>query len=314
MSSMIHEKSQNLPSALTEAFGYMQLNSACPPEVKARILGLRVHGEEDNGGRMTTNWRIGSSGRRNPGSAHKGELPTFRHPVGVQPRYGHRGDTSVSVEVRMMDRIRDKMNKFSPITYDSIKCWLSQLLDSGEKGFLADFLNLVFEKAATEAAYCKLYAKLITELRESFPHLNVELLRIFDEYMSIFTEARDMPDVASADYTKFVRLREQRKYRRGYSMFLGEIIRLGVLSIDNLTATSNIILDELQICKKKEGQQLLCEEYADCLLTLMKSCTLKPEVIDMFRVRIKDAMDKTDAVSLTNKARFGLMDIQDILS
>jgi hypothetical protein len=97
-------------------------------------------------------------------------------------------------------------------------------------------------------------------------------------------------------------------------MFLGEIIRLGVLPIDNLTATSNIILDELQICKKKEGQQLLCEEYADCLLTLMKSCTLKAEVINSFKVRIKDAMDKTDAVSLTNKARFGLMDIQDILS
>ena len=107
MSSMIHEKSQNLPSALTEAFGYMQLNSVCPPEVKARILGLRVHGEDDHGGRMTTNWRIGSSGRRNNGPAHKSELPTFRHPVGAQPRYGHRGDTSVSVEVRMMDRIRD---------------------------------------------------------------------------------------------------------------------------------------------------------------------------------------------------------------
>jgi hypothetical protein len=214
----------------------------------------------------------------------------------------------------MMDRILDKMNKFSPMTYDSIKCWLSQLLDSGETNFLTDFINLVFEKAASEAAFCKLYAKLITELRESFPHLNVELLRIFDEYMSIFIEARDMPDVESADYKKFVKLRERRKFRRGYSMFLGEIVRLGVLQIENLISTCSLILDELQNCKKQEGQQLLCEEYADCLLTLIKSCSLPPSQVGVFRERIANVMDKKDNVSLTNKARFGLMDIQDILS
>jgi hypothetical protein len=132
--------------------------------------------------------------------------------------------------------------------------------------------------------------------------------------MSIFIEARDMPDVESADYKKFVKLRERRKFRRGYSMFLGEIVRLGVLQIENLISTCSLILDELQNCKKQEGQQLLCEEYADCLLTLMKSCSLPPSQVGVFRERIANVMDKKDNVSLTNKARFGLMDIQDILS
>lgn len=309
---MIKETTSMIPSALTEALGYMQLqHAACPADVKARIMGLRVTSDEENSGRIPTNWRAPPSGRR---VASKGEYSTFRPAIGIQPRFGHRGDTSVSVEVRMMDRILDKMNKFSPMTYDSIKCWLSQLLDSGETSFLTDFITLVFEKAASEAAFCKLYAKLITELRDSFPHLNVELLRIFDEYMSIFTEVRDAPDIASADYKKFLKLREQRKFRRGYSMFLGEIVRLGVLPVQNLLTTCSLILDELQICKKKEGQQLLCEEYADCLLTLMKSCVLPAGSIVDFRKRIRDAMDKTDAVSLTNKARFGLMDIQDMLA
>ena len=311
MTSMLHEKLDKaiqLPSQLSDALGYMSMHGVCPPDVKSRILALRVHEEEN--GRLTTNWRSSPSTRR---PAQKGEYSSFRAPIGAQPRFGHRGDISVSVEVRMMDRILDKMNKFSPLTYTSIKCWLSQLLDSGEFSFLTDFITLVFEKAATESAFCKLYAKLITELRESFPYLNVELLRIFDEYMSIFTEARDAPDVASADYKKFLKLREQRKFRRGYSMFLGEIIRLGVLPIDNLIATCNLILDELDVCKKLEGQQLLCEEYADCLLTLMKSCELPSSAVELFKRRIASAMDKKDSVSLTNKARFGLMDINDIL-
>jgi len=309
MTSML---SSAYPHVLTEALGYMQIQVACSPDVKTRILGLRVGNEEESNGRITTNWRMGPSGGRRP--ATKGEHATFRPAGGVQPRFGHRGDTSVSVEVRMMDRILDKMNKFSPMTYDSIKCWLSQLLDSGETGFLTDFITLVFEKAAAEAAFCKLYAKLITELRESFPHLNVELLRIFDEYMSIFTEVRDAPDVASADYKKFLKLREQRKFRRGYSMFLGEIVRLGVLPIGKLVDTCNLILDEFQVCKMQEGQQLLCEEYADCLLTMMKICSLPASDVARCKKRIADAMDKKDAVSLTNKARFGLMDIHDILS
>jgi hypothetical protein len=312
MTSMTNDKVSILPPALTEVMGYMQIQHfVCPPEVKTRILGLRVNMEEESCGRIPTNWRTPNSGRR---CATKHEFSTFRPAVGVQPRFGHRGDTSISVEVRMMDRILDKMNKFSPLTYDSIKCWLSQLLDSGETSFLTDFITLVFEKAASEAAFCKLYAKLITELRESFPHLNVELLRIFDDYMSIFTEVRDAPDITSADYKKFLKLRDQRKFRRGYSMFLGEIVHLGVLPVKNLVATCSLILDELQVCKKQEGQQLLCEEYADCLLTLMKSCTLPSETIELFRARIKDAMDKKDSVSLTNKARFGLMDIQDMLA
>ena len=229
-------------------------------------------------------------------------------------RFGNRAREDATTEERMIDRIRDKMNKFSPITYDVTKSWLSRLLNNGETDFLTDFVTLVFEKAASEPTFCALFAKLITELRALFPHLQVEQRRIFDEFMKVFEETRDIPDVGSAAYKQFVTFRERRKYRRGYSAFLGSTAQLGGLEVADITRTCTVILDGLLAAKKEEGQQVLCEEYADCLSTLIKASKdmLKGAAAPLVE-RVRGAMDRTDAPSLSNKARFGLMDIIDLL-
>lgn len=214
-----------------------------------------------------------------------------------------------------MDRIRDKMNKFSPLTYDATKSWLSQLLNSGETDFLTDFITLVFEKAAAEQPFCALYARLITELRAGFPHLGTELQRIFGEFMGIFVEAAEEPDVSAAEYKAFVALRERRRFRRGYAAFVGEVAKLGVLTADDAVRTCDVLLDQLMIHKQVAEAGVLCEEYADCLTTLMRSCKelLKPVVTPLL-AKVREAMNREGSPSLTNKARFALMDIGDMFA
>lgn len=220
----------------------------------------------------------------------------------------------MTTEERMMDRIRDKMNKFSAITYEATKTWLSQLLDSGETEFLTDFITLVFEKAASEQTFCALYARLITELREGFPHLDSEVRRIFGEFMDIFVEAAVEPTADSVEYKAFLSLRERRRYRRGYAAFVGEVAKLKVLSVDDVTRTCGVILDGLMSAKVVADKNMLCEEYADCLTALVKSCgtLLKPTSAPLVE-RVKAAMDRTGSPSLTNKARFALMDVSELL-
>jgi hypothetical protein len=209
----------------------------------------------------------------------------------------------------MMDRIRDKMNKFSETTYEPIKAWLSQLLDSGETDFLTDFITMVFEKAAMEKMFCPLYARLITELRSGFPHLDGEMKRIFAEFMGVFVEANEPAE--GPEYKAFLALRERRKYRRGYSMFLGEIARLQVITTDEVIRTCGVILDGLVLAKGLEEQQLLCEEYADCLTVLVKG--MDPATLVPIVPKVRLAMDRVGSPSLSNKARFALMDIMDRL-
>lgn len=215
----------------------------------------------------------------------------------------------------MMDRIRDKMNKFSPMTYDATKGWLTQLLDSGETDFLSGFMELVFEKAASEATFTTLYARLLTELRAAFPHINMELRRIFEAFMSVFVEAADEPDAASAEYAAYLTLRERRKFRRGYAAFLAEVAAQGALTGADILSTCGVILTGLEKARKAEDQQQLCEEYADCLGSLLKGCVdLVRTDIGPTLTRIKAAKDRTGAPSLTNRARFAIMDLEDLFS
>jgi len=298
---------------LSDVLQLMQRTFPCPDDVRARIATLRVPVDDGtvplgNGQRMNVNWRAGP-GRHGPNHGHShGVLPKRSLPA---PRFGNRARVDASVEERMMDRIRDKMNKFSETTYDAIKTWLCQLLDSGETDFLNEFITLVFEKAATETTFCALYARLITELREGFPHLDIEMKRIFAEFMQVFAEANE-PEEKDSSYKAFLALRERRKYRRGYSAFLSEIAKLRVITTDEVLTTCNVILDGLMAAKVIEGQQLLCEEYADCLTTLMKRCAagLQAGGVEPTIVRVREAMVRSP--SLSNKARFALMDLTDI--
>ena len=214
-----------------------------------------------------------------------------------------------------MDRIRDKMNKFSPMTYAATKAWLSELLNSDETDFLTDFITLVFEKAAAEEPFCALYARLITELCAGFPHLNTELHRIFGEFMDIFAEAAEEPDVGAAEYKAFVALRERKAHRRGYAAFVGEVAKLKVLTADDIARTCNVIMDGLMTAKASAEKGMLCEEYADCLTRLVKSCLelIRPTVSPLL-ARVRTVMDRSDGKSagLTNKARFALMDITEM--
>jgi len=203
------------------------------------------------------------------------------------------------------------MNKFAESTYGEIKAWLSELLDSDDPAFLKGFIQLVFDKAAVEELICPLYARLLTELKTAFPHLGIELTRIFGEFMDIFAEAAEEPDVASAQYTAFVSLRQRRKFRRGYALFLGNIASLGAISSADVLRTSNIILDGLVAAKAAEGKGPLCEEYADCITSLIKSSitVIKPEGAALL-ARVNEV--KVRGGSLTNKARFALMDLADL--
>ena len=99
--------------------------------------------------------------------------------------------------------------------------------------------------------------------------------------------------------------------------FVAPTLNFSPLRISTITTTgqlgTKIILDALFAAKVAEEKGQLCEEYADCLSTLMKSCEtiVRPSVGPILE-RVRAAIDRTGSPSLTNKARFGLMDITDL--
>jgi hypothetical protein len=255
-----------------------------------------------------------ANGRPSPGS----NTPVSPFPPGG--RYVSSIVSEKKVEDRIIGHIRSKLNKFSTNNYDGVKSFLEQIMTSGETEFLSEFMDLLFMKAASEEMYCGLYAKLLSELTDKFPFLKTEISNIYTNYISIFSEAKDIPDQGAADYKKFLDAQEKKKYRKGYSHFLAEIYNKNLLPHNSMEVIVSHILESLSDLEKDTSNTLLVEEYLVSIskiistLNVAKSSPLPPYLVNA-QYALKKTLEKPkeDTPGYTMKSRFKLMDIIEAL-
>ena len=258
-------------------------------------------------------------------------------PLGrYQSRFKSSGD---DIEEKILNRIiRLKLNKFGPSTYADIREFLFQILGqetvqteedgkiTAEEGqvaeFVKDFMLMVFKKAASEQIYCALYAKLLSEIGSKHSVIFDEMNRLYKNYMEIFEEA-DV-NVKAEDMAAYEKKVGEKKYRQGYSQFIAELTTLEILSMESLISTFQKLFLQIAKHSRMEDQKPLVEEYVDCLLRMSR--VMKDKYSPFFRsMRSKIYEQNKDLlntlittkdgslVSLSPKARFLLMDVQDIL-
>lgn len=355
MSSRSAMSSGKLPEPLERVLSLREGSVRCPPDVEKALSSLphfRVRaavappvsvqpaagrfGNLNNTSRTT--WRQASEDgfetvpnvarrRGGGGGGHQrqhygGSAPVATAPVEPKPEPTVPRFTSASikatgeVEDRMMARIKGKINKIGNSTYDATKAFMQQILSDDETAFLDDFMKLVFEKAATEAAYCALYARLLHELADEFGHIRVVMNRLFTDYLAIFTEVASVPEEGTSVYRAFVEAQERKKFRRGYSQFVAELVKLGEADKEAFGRMIVQIVEVLETLHTSAENNLLCEEYIDCLnhmclnaSAIMVAASWSPGVLD--RIKALTKKPKAEVPGLTNKARFALMDLID---
>jgi hypothetical protein len=228
--------------------------------------------------------------------------------------------------------ILGKLNKFSELNYDEIKEFITHIIDSGQTDMIKCFMKLVFEKAASEEMFCPLYAKLLSELSSRYPVLLTEMANLYSVYMAIFEEVQEN---SAENYNEVCKRNVEKKYRRGYSQFLAELIKHDVIDREIFIKTVNTIITQVENNLPKKESMKLVEEYADCLVRIMRAIqedntsdsdsedsddedaekkviaireTLKGEIIK----RIEPlTVRQTDNAGLSNKARFTFLDIYE---
>lgn len=266
-----------------------------------------------------------------------------RSPVYTGPpigRYQSRfKSSSEAIEEKILNRIiRLKLNKFGPTTYNDIRDFLFQILGQeivateedgnvkAEEGqvaeFVKDFMAMVFKKAASEQIYCPLYAKLLSEIGSKHSVIFEEMNRLYKNYMEIFEEEDVNKRAENMEaYEKKV---EEKKYRQGYSQFIAELTTLEILTVESLTKLFHTLFLQIDKHSRAEDKKPLVEEYVDCLLRMSR--VMKDKQTPFFR-RIRSSIFEQNKealgllitikdgtfVSLSSKARFLLMDVQDIL-
>lgn len=213
--------------------------------------------------------------------------------------------------------IGNKLNAFTPLTYNDTRDFIYQIIDSGETEFIKEFVEKVFMKATLEDLYCSLFAKLIAEIAYRYPIIYHEMQRYHKEFLKVFdsvTETATSPDTI-----------KERQYRLGYGQFISELAGKNALEKEDLLAMITKVKDMIVTFSTHDDKVRSVEELVDCLIRLSKSLkekspiffqTTKEDIQKRILDDILQVIDKKSSVSrpsLSSKARFGLMDLRDIL-
>jgi hypothetical protein len=232
--------------------------------------------------------------------------------------------TSEKVEDTILNTILlGKLNKFSHSNYNEIKEFITTIIDSGQTDMMKCFMKIVFEKAASEEIFCPLYAKLLSELSTSYPVLLTEMANLYTQYMEIFDEvAEDQTET----YNEMCKRNVEKKYRRGYSQFLAELIKNNVMDTDTFLKILSKIIGQVEANTAIPESTKLIEEFADCLMRIMKAIRVDPlnqeenDAIGLIRSTLKGeimariqplSMRQPDMLGLSNKARFTFLDMYE---
>ena len=178
-------------------------------------------------------------------------------------------------------------------------------------------MKRVFEKAASEEIFCPLYAKLLSELSERYPVILTEIELLYDQYMEIFEEVEDG---ANENYNELCQRNTAKKYRRGYSQFLTELIRHNVINTDAFMKTIHQIIRHVNTTVKDAVK--LNEEFADCLMKILRAIMTFESTDEIDAVKIllkKDVMKQIQPFTIrnaeyegiSNKARFTFLDLYE---
>ena len=181
--------------------------------------------------------------------------------------------TGVSSRDRVLQRLKGKINRMGFNTYTATKESLREMLDGDEIEYLDEILAYIFQKAATESIYCALFAKLLHELSGEFPHFRIAMRKRFADYTAIFSEGVGTAEHDSEEYKRWLDLQEHKKFRRGYSQFVSELVKLGEADTEAFAKLLQESVRVLEASATNADKVHLCEEYSDCLKTMCESAS-----------------------------------------
>ena len=214
--------------------------------------------------------------------------------------------------------LRGKLNKFSQSNYGEIKEFITHIIDGNETDMIKCFMKLVFEKAASEEIFCPLYAKLLSELSSQYPVLLAEMENLYTQYMEIFEEVYEENE---ENYNELCKRNIEKKYRRGYSQFLAELIKHDVIDTNTFMKIIMKIIGQVESNALNKDNIKLNEEFADCLMKIMKAIQFGENgTVQQIRAVLKGGISErirllsvrnADIVGLSNKARFTFLDLYE---
>ena len=291
------------------------MRGVTPPDALTAVIeGIRREMEIPQSGYRTFPSEVKGSSWR--GSSSRPPQPAQQSQKAPHARYHSQfKSNSTDLDGKILNTIiGNKLNAFTPLTYNDTRDFIYQIMDSGETDFIKHFVDKVFTKATGEELYCALFAKLIAEIAQRYPVMYGEMDIYHAKFLQIFEDVEDHKD---SEYDVQVK---KRQYRMGYGHFISELAGQNALPKERLFQMIDTVGKRLVLHADDTGKMKTLEEYTDCLLRVIRNLKQKsaaffslvrPELHAILNTFLVPLLAEKKA-GFSTKARFGLMDLRDL--
>lgn len=211
------------------------------------------------------------------------------------------------------------LNKLSPknftnITNKIIKYYISE--DSKINNELVDStINNIFLKAVIQPVYCPYYVKFLNMINKEYNKIELINQKCI-EYKSIIkpkiedSEKMELND--KEKYDLFCKANKEKKYKEGYSQFIGELFNNKMISKDTLDQNIDFFVKNLEESSLEDAKSNYVEDLLICICKLFDTVTNTKEknVIKEYCGRVLNIKQHKE---LPKRLKFKIMDLGDLM-
>lgn len=210
-----------------------------------------------------------------------------------------------------VNKINSYLNKISNKNFDSI---IDNIFEKIEELKCSEMINKVIEnifmKAVMQPTYCPLYVKLLNMMDEKYGIIDLIDNKCL-EYKSIVKEKKIEENSSMTEqekYDLFCKLNKEKKYKAGYSQFIGELFKNNMIT--ETTIKSNLIyfLDNLGKSIIEEPKGAYVEDSIICLCQLITTVHSKTDNIADITSKLYVFLDNKE---IPKRLYFKILDIKD---
>ena len=184
------------------------------------------------------------------------------------------------------------LNKITLKNFDNLSLKVTtQIGDSKE---LAEFVvENIFKKAVVQPIYCAGYVKLIKLLGEKGFDIGSITTNRCEQYSELLKNENDIEADEGLNYDEFCQLMSEKKYKVGYSQFIGELFNKELIDYHTFVKNIFAFFNSLEGMLSKEDldlKDLNVENTIICICSLIQTSLsgIKKDDMEYFKNKLKE--------------------------
>ena len=224
--------------------------------------------------------------------------------------------------------LQTNLNKLTDSNIDKLENEIMELIKyfDDHKENNEDFVQIIemlLKTTTITVASGFAYAMIMKKILDKYENIKDLVFEKLEAYLNMFDNI--VYTSADDDYEKFCSYNQECMKRKGISYFIYNLTKLKLYDSNDLDELIIKILDDIFIICKESGKNVLVEQLSENLLVLicgdskysptelLDNCEIRISTLKSKIVNIKDLSKETNP-SFTNKLKFKMMDILDIIN